>query len=413
MPSIQEIVGSMYRVVHLGLLFLLIITPLNRAVAQGFLLCSWPFEVTGQGITNIATPDTNATYWVMPVDTNQWPVMIINGEYPQARFFSFVTYLATGAVVGSLNDADIAPDQGSTNPFAVPVAPAPHNFTIGTKVGSANVLQLGEGGFAFIVYRVYVPDRGLDRNGGVALPAVTLIAANGTAAALQPCPFAAADSSAGNMVTSLNANGFTDAANFVQKKVGTAPGTSSAVQSPCDAEQPAAAAVTFEVSNTPGSFFPNPATTYLQTPSFCFHPHDILVIRGKAAVFPDTYDGFSVFTPAIHGAIQLRYWSMCNNDQSLLQPVVACQADWATRLDRGQSYTYVVSNDVAPPIWLPSDATWLPWGATDIPKSLIFRNTLPYNFTLTGGYYPRGAFCKQQTFIHKGWQACFDRRGAG
>jgi hypothetical protein len=53
-------------------------------------------------------------------------------------------------------------------------------------------------------------------------------------------------------------------------------------------------------------------------------------------VFPDTYDGFSVFKPAINGAIQLRYWSMCNNDQTFPLPVVACQADWATKLDRRQ-----------------------------------------------------------------------------
>jgi hypothetical protein len=412
MRFLQKIVRSIYQIVHLAFLLFSIITPFNMVAAQGFSLCSWPFEVTGQGITNIATPDTNATYWVMPVDTNQWPTMIINGEYPQARFFSFVTYHATGTVVDSLIDADIAPDRGSTNPFAVVVAPEPHNFTISTVAGSANVLKLGEGGFAFIVYRVYVPDRGLDRNGGVALPAVTLIAADGTAAALQPCPFAAADSSARNMITSLNANGFTDAANFVEKKVGIGPRTGSAVQSACNAGQPTASAITFASSNSAGSFFPNPATTYLQTPSFCFHPDSIVVIRGKAAVFPDTHDGFSVFTPAIDGAIQLRYWSMCNNDQSLLQPVVACQADWATKLDRRQSYTYVVSNDLAPPFWLPPDATWLPWGATDIPKSLIFRNTLPYNFVLTGDYYPLGVFCKQRTFIHKGWKACFDRRFA-
>jgi hypothetical protein len=211
------------------------------------------------------------------------------------------------------------------------------------------------------------------------------------------------------MTTSLNANGFTDAANFVQKNVGIGPRTGSVGASPCNAAQSAATAVTFTVSSSSGSFFPNPATSYVETQSFCFHPDDI--IRGKAAVFPDTYDGFSVFKPAIHGAIQLRYWSMCNNDQTILSPVVACQADWATKLDRRQFYTYIVSNDLAPPNWLLADATWLPWGATDIPKSLIFRNTIPYNFRLTGDYYPQGVFCKQQTFIRKGSQACFAAAG--
>jgi hypothetical protein len=93
-----------------------------------------------------------------------------------------------------------------------------------------------------------------------------------------------------------------------------------------------------------------------------------VVIRGKAAVFPDMYNGSTVFAPAIPGAIQLRYWSMCNNDKTILNPVIACQADFATNLDRKQFYTYIISADLASPSWLPADATWLPWGSIDIPR---------------------------------------------
>ena len=85
-------------------------------------VCSWPFEVTGHGLTNVATPDTNATYWVMPLDTSQWQTMVLHGQYPEARFFNVTTYTATGALVESLLDAEIAPDPGSTNPFAMPSA---------------------------------------------------------------------------------------------------------------------------------------------------------------------------------------------------------------------------------------------------------------------------------------------------
>ena len=62
-------------------------------------VCSWPFEVTGHGLTNVATPDTNATYWVMPLDTRQWQTMVVHGQYPEARFFNVTTYTATGALV--------------------------------------------------------------------------------------------------------------------------------------------------------------------------------------------------------------------------------------------------------------------------------------------------------------------------
>jgi hypothetical protein len=412
MQDPQQNTRPIFRWFFFTMFLFLSVTPGDRAAAQGFSLCSWPFEVTGQGVTNVATPDTNATYWVMPVNTSQWPTVIINGEYAQARFFNFVVYSATGAVVDSRIDADLAPDPGSTNPFAIPVAPEPHNYTIkisGTQPGSGNTLQLGNS-FAFIVYRVYVADQGLDRAGGVRLPAVTQIGADGNAVALEPCPFATADSSAGNLVGALHANGFNNAAQYIQEKLSVAPATASSAPSSCTTGQPTTAAVNFTMGNA-GSLFPNPTTAYLQTLSFCFQPNDIVVIRGKAPVFPDTYHGFSIFKPAIPGRIQLRYWSMCNNDENFPQPVVACQADWATKLDHKQFYTYVLSNDIAPPVWLPSDATWLPWGAISTTKNLIFRNTIPYNFTLTGAYYPEGVFCLHDMFVHTGWKGCFAAAG--
>jgi hypothetical protein len=54
--------------------------------ARVFPVCSWAFESNGRGITNIATPDTHASYGVMPFDTQAWKEMVIRGTYPQARF---------------------------------------------------------------------------------------------------------------------------------------------------------------------------------------------------------------------------------------------------------------------------------------------------------------------------------------
>jgi hypothetical protein len=78
--------------------------------------CGWPLEVTGAGSTNVSYPDTDATYWVMPFDTAAWRTMTVSGQYPETRFFSFVSYLDDGNVVDSLTDADIVPDPGSANP---------------------------------------------------------------------------------------------------------------------------------------------------------------------------------------------------------------------------------------------------------------------------------------------------------
>src|SRR5690349_9001320 len=144
---------------------------------------------------------------------------------------------------------------------------------------------------------------------------------------------------------------------------------------PCSMAQqglnPAAQAVAWRGSLHSGSeFFANPQTRYLETAGLCLQPGRLLVIRGKAAVFPNTYVGGSVFQPAFDGQIQLRYWSMCNNEGVIPYPVVACAADFETRLGPDESYTYVISNDPAPPTWLPAGATWLPWGSVAVPKRL-------------------------------------------
>lgn len=132
------------------------------------LTCSWPVVTTGSGITNVAFPDTDATYWTMPVDPTAWKAIIVTGEYPQTRFFSFTTYVGTlgkGDVVDSIVEANIAPDSGDTNPFQPGDSAGPHNYTISMSADSAtsgNHLALSNSNLNYIVYRVYVPDKGLD-----------------------------------------------------------------------------------------------------------------------------------------------------------------------------------------------------------------------------------------------------------
>ncbi len=265
-------------------------------------------------------------------------------------------------------------------------------------------------GDAQTVYRVIAPDQGMDKTGGVGVPAVRFVARNGSVLRPQPCPFAAAESSLGNMITILLASGYSDAAAFLQNILSAA-GLPISITGGCAPGGPAGpAAVTF--GPAPGTnFFPDPVTTYLQTPNVCFQPQKVLILRGKAFVFPNTYVGESIFEPAFDAQVQARYWSMCNNDGVIPYPVIGCEADYETKLDQSQFYTYVVSPDPAPPSWLPADATWLPWGPVNAPITVIFRSILTEFSTIPADFYPQGALCDQALFIAQGWRGCFAAAG--
>jgi hypothetical protein len=425
------------------------------AAAQNPPVCSWPLETTGSGITNIAYPDTNATYWTMPVNTARWKGVQINGAYPHARFMSFVVYDATGSVVQvngaeqNLNDADINPDAGNSNPFRQDVVPGQaQNYTIdfapSPLPGSPNFLQFGNTRLAWIIYRIYVPNKELDRQGGVPLPTVSLIDEDGTAHPLPAC-HSRKDLGLINQLTRvLAAEGLqvVDVLSFLLQLVGTAaPGVESAT---CRDTTTLPAWVP---KNT-GGYFPNPANKYIAIPGVCFQPNRIVVVRGKGAVFPDTFNGNPIWVPP---GVELRYWSMCNNRQGFPYPVVACAADHATNLDSSGYSTYVISEGLGgrntlPPRWLPPEATWLPW-ARDV-NILLFRNMLPdpafpYSVqaviakaatdpsclvnnergttptpdqiqagvdcakSVMQEYYPEAVYCDQDLFIRDGWEGCF------
>jgi hypothetical protein len=110
--------------------------------------------------------------------------------------------------------------------------------------------------------------------------------------------------------------------------------------------------------------------------------------------------------------VQVRYFSLCNYDDNLLGPAIACQPDWATHIESVKNqffYTFLISADTAPPHRVSDNpaATWLPWGATDLPKRLIFR-VIPTDFPLPEDYYhPQAVFCDAETVRNQGWEACF------
>jgi hypothetical protein len=417
----------------------------SAGLSRSLPVCSWPLETTGSGITNVAYPDTNATYWTMPIDTTRWKTVTITGTYPQSRFFSFVTYIAQGSTVtnGVLNDADINPDPNNSNPFRPnPVEGQPQQYTITASQtapgdSNSNFLPLANTRLGWLIYRIYVPNNGLGRNAGVSLPTLTVVDQSGKSRTLEPCRPQKGIGGVESLIAALGSQGLNEGAGFLRQLI--------APDNPLPGQK-ATCQPTPLVSWIPehtGGYFPNPANKYIAIPGLCFQPDRILVVRGKAAIFPDTFNGNPIWVPS---GTQLRYWSLCNNDQRAPYPVVGCEADHSTKLDQDGYYTYVLSEpdrgSHGAPSWVPADATWLSWGSRRTPNILLMRNMLPVDHfhhtvqaaiqakcyvdnsngapsrdaIVRGGncahvlmrqYYPLAVYCNKQLFISEGWKGCF------
>lgn len=451
-------------------LFAILLAP-QPAAAQALPRCSWPLETSVESLLNVAYPDTNAAYWTMPIDTARWSTAIITGSFPAARFMSFTSYDAQGEAVEGLLDYQLTPDAGSSNPFvpaptAATGATAGDSYTIVVQRGDAaasasgnqqldaqasiyfpvvpkdaypgidNYLHLSGDTLGWITYRIYVPNQGLGLQGGVDLPAVTLIGLDGSRLTLPPC--------SKRDVASLPANGFGDVVAALERIIAAGSSGGGGDATICAPDQ-----VAFAIPKITGGYFPNPANKYISAPDLCYQSDRVVVVRGKAAGFPDTYHGAPVWQPLSQFAqVDLRYWSMCNNNQQKPYPVVQCAADWQTGLDAAGYYTYVVAESVGGkrPAWLPADLAWLPWGSKAARNILIFRNMLPaagFNQsvqaalaagctfdnsnppvpyadiaaasacakTVMGAYHPTAVYCDKALIEAEGWQACFAAAG--
>jgi hypothetical protein len=399
------------------------------AAAQYSPDCAWPYELTPHGAGNCTWPDTTARYWMMPLES-KWVQMTIHGSYPNARYMSFVTYdgQRPGNVHDSIYDANIQPDAGSGNPFTKQGGSGTYTVKVirssGSDLGDNKIAT--ESGFSWVIYRIYLPDEGQNTTGGVVLPGVTLTDQNGNTQTLAPC---------------AAVNTFSDLSTVMNQFYPFDTGVNSYVSpdrlwfAPPD--------------KAPPSLVPNPNNKYINAAPGNYQHGRIIVLRGKAPSFPNTYNGGSVLQPAKpFRTVQLRYWSLCVNDYTVPFPAVDCLTDLNARLDRKGFYTTVISDDLMAPDWLPANANWLPWGDEQTNKAIFFRNMLPaanfpysvqqaiqdgctYSFAsfpipptplqieqaghcaqaVMGDYYPVGVWCDTSTFRRSGWKGCF--RAAG
>ncbi|MGE5140194.1 MAG: hypothetical protein ACM3JD_12085 [Rudaea sp.] len=406
--------------------------------------CGWPLLLSPEGPANFQGPDDAARYWIMPFDTTRYRAVTIHGTYPHLRYFAFAAYevVAKGSghdfeVGDPLYDAVISPDQG-VNPFvkpggghgtytvnivradqqgAVPARTVPKGASSNTITVTADLV--------WIVLRAYVPDAdaslgGQSLMGGVPLPIITLTDYNGVPDELDTC-------SPINKWSDLMALG----RHLFPPEIDL----------PVDEGTPSSDRLWFAApQKPPGNMWPNPDGKYLMMlPGRDYQAGRVIVIRGKAPGFPDTFNGSAVWGPARgFRSVDVRYWAMCNMNLTWPPSVVACATDLTTRL-QDQQDTIIVSDDRQRPDWLRPNINWLPWGDVQYPKFVVLRNILPsdgfpydlkdawaecpfdYTFPpdrdaldavgpcaqdVMGDYYPVALWCDKETFLAGGFDAC-------
>jgi hypothetical protein len=289
-----------------------------------------------------------------------------------------------------------------------PTTPEPNTLYMLGRDGS------GQAADFFIVYRVYLPDRGTALRGGVDLPAVTYETPAG-AWTLPSCSYPdpgskglndaiAASSGPGAMPGPgldppvwhrfLNL-----ATSFAQGSDNTATGSQGS-----DRAKPYTAKLGY------GGFLEDRENAYLYAvlnASF----GNVLVIHAQAPTFPDTFSGQRRM-----GTGQVRYWDVCSYE-SYTERNYACVADYQAPETRSRSYTIVVST----PANRPANAgthcgvAWLPWGPTS-QSLLILRHQLAHPaFAYSvqkarydheqadmGAYYPSARYTTRARFEERG-----------
>jgi hypothetical protein len=143
-----------------------------------------------------------------------------------------------------------------------------------------------------------------------------------------------------------------------------------------------------------------------------------------------------VAAPWPSASADLRYWSLCNNENVSPFPVVVatdpstggsiygCSADLDTPVVDG-TFTYVLSSLADRPAntTKADGISWLPYSSRDVEQVLVWRNMIGEDFpnsvtnvpedgnpasarSSMGDYYPEIATCAASTFAAGGASAC-------
>lgn len=395
------------------------------SAAAGEAGCSW-LVVSNPDLINVAFPDEAATYWAATFPALPGARLRIEGQYPQARYFSFNVYDPALRPVDAITDYAILPRVDGANPYRTAGAAHGGDYVAYVLDGgipdtrAANTLYTNQtllpGGIALpnpqitLMYRVYLPE--IDGAGGVPLPQLTLETADGATAPLSfaqcdPLPpdglpgllnEAIRDASYPPLVDALpvpiappklRINRFYGLPETLRLLASNAVGFDLPLQS-------------ITAADTGGGFLSNIDNAYVTTMA-SRDKGSLYIVRARAPSWAHE----PVDAPL--GGAQLRYWSICTNE-FVTQRFVACLADRDVALDDAGYFTIVVSDpDEQPANAIAQNGmNWLPWGGAYPDSVFIYRHMLPsphfaqaiqnidYGMPVEdvmGEYAPRAVYC--------------------
>lgn len=371
--------------------------------------CAWEVAIRSEQV-NALYPDEAANYWVSILPLPPGAELEITGEFPHARYISFITYDPKVSPVDGLADVELAPDDGATNPMldgadrtaedrsytlrvvqgAVPAQREPNTIYTMRGGDDAQATEPLMSGAMAVAYRVYRTDLGTDVTGDVGLPRIAYVLPDGSRHEVPECPD-----------RTLPDTGLTEA---IANAGGAAVIPEIDEAAPPEMEWRRYHNVASSFANNlnngiTGPLFPTVYEAGLQLPRGGYGENihnayayttaswtqgDVAVFRAKAPTVPQTFEGQPVFGSTgvdrdgddEEDPAEVRYWSFCSTEQTTR--FYGCLTDDQVPVDDDGYFTIVVSRASNRPANAVAECgvAWLPAGPLDR-SVLIYRHMLP------------------------------------
>ena len=352
--------------------------------------CAWLFSAD-PGLVNVFFPDKDAQYWTALLPAIPGAEYIVEGRYPDARYFSYNSYDALFRPQSVITDFQIDPLVPGQNPFvssnATPGGDYRLTIRLEDKPEQPEPNTLYAGGFppdpqdglpsavVPVLYRTYVAEG--DDTGKVGLPQISLAAPG---AEEPPIGFSRCQllntpvvDQINDLITDLpnplpvpgiNLIPFSEPEPRFRKFYGLPNLLATLIEIGLPVDLP----LSENVQSDEGAFLSNINNAYVFS-QYSRDKGNSYILRAKAPRHQPSEGG----DPA-----QVRYWSLCTNN-FVTTRYVACLRDEEIPLDEDGFFTLVVSDSNNRPdnVTDENHIAWLPWGAIYVDSVLIYRHMLP------------------------------------